>query len=187
MSKPNASAAAIKLARANQLDIGQIKGTGSKDQVTKADVEMYITDKGRPADVDAAKRPTDPAAAQDPADPAVEHAPPVAEGDTGKPADTATPVSPQGQPGPSAEDNGPTAAAEKRAEDEAAARAAATEAATKGTLEIARVQDNLTSTVWWCPYCDNSQPGEHRRCGGCGAERQGDNLVAEVGEKVTAP
>lgn len=50
MSKANASKAAVELARANELDIGTITGTGSGGQVTQKDVKAAIAAKtGSPA------------------------------------------------------------------------------------------------------------------------------------------
>jgi uncharacterized protein (UPF0305 family) len=36
-------------------------------------------------------------------------------------------------------------------------------------------QDRL---AWWCPICDNANTQSTSTCGGCAAERDGDNVKA---------
>lgn len=70
MTKPNASQAAIKLARSKKLDLGEVKPANQKTgQITKGDVEAFIKAK----DEESAKKATDgaedqPAAGDDAAE-----------------------------------------------------------------------------------------------------------------------
>lgn len=169
--KVNASPAAQKLARANQLDLGEIKGSGNGGQVTKPDVEKAIEAKSKPADP--------PVAGDGDQAEAAAAAARAAKADAA-PADAApAEVPPAPDPAPRQADTQPAAApSPPPAPPEA-------EVGDQGeTREITKLRDNLGVT-WWCPFDDHSQPGEHRRCGRCGAERDGDG-VAKLGDKVTA-
>jgi len=57
------------------------------------------------------------------------------------------------------------------------------EAATAERAPAAQIGDALpirreTDAAWWCPICDNSQTHTLQECGGCGAGRDGDEVVA---------
>lgn len=80
-SKPNASQAAISLARQHELDLGTIEGTGSGEQVTKADVKKAINK--IVVGTQASQTPADPAAPPAPQDiPVSKPEPQVSKGDT---------------------------------------------------------------------------------------------------------
>lgn len=168
MTKPNASQAAIKLARSKKLDLGEVKPANQKTgQITKGDVEAFIKAK----DEESAKKATDGAEDQ-----------PAAGDDAAEGPDNVGSQSSGDGATPEAEEKAKALAAEKAEEAKAESKGKKGKAAKR---EIVKFRDDL-ATVWWCPFCDNSQPGEHRECGGCGAVR-GGHLVAAVGDEVTAP
>lgn len=166
--KINASPAAQKLARANKLDLGEVKGTGNGGQITKPDVEKAIEVKNKPAET---AKPAEPPAPADEGGSSGE-SPAVAE------APAETPPVEEPQPSGDSAQLQPPAPTPPPAVPEA-------EIGDKGEVRyIEKLTDNLGVT-WWCPFDDYSQPGEHMRCGRCGATRGGGG-VAALGDEVTA-
>lgn len=163
--KINASPAAQKLARANKLDLGEIKGSGHGKQVTKPDVEAELEKRQAATAASNTQSDDPPAEAHSSGEPEAERTAP--EPEEPQPASGQE----QGQAPPK-----PPAELEEVAEETAKA---------KGTqLPIVKLTDNL-GVAWWCPFDDFSQPGEHFTCGGCGAKRDGGPTAA-LGDMVSA-
>lgn len=59
------------------------------------------------------------------------------------------------------------AQAKTEAQPDPADQAPATVTKTGHERPVEKVRDG----VWWCPYCDHSQPVDFDACAGCGAKR----------------
>lgn len=161
MTNVNASDKAKALARDNDLDLGEIEGTGANGNITKADVEKAIAAKNVPDDDVATPDPADQAA-----DPDADEEPDL-DPDAPEPLvhDGATPAEDFARAASEADEEAELAEAEQGDEWE------------PGDIrQITRVSD-VENGAWWCPFCGHSQTPEINICQGCKAEYTGDGEV----------